>query len=191
VAGRLKRVVPGTRLVVRLAMGALVWGMTSMAVWGQLPLPDSGTEAQNPLTDTTATPGKTLLYNLEAQFAKTVAEKGGAGFASWFADDAVILGNGKAPVVGKVSIAQNAKWDPAGYQLTWTPDGAWMNPAGDSGYTWGHYEGRSKDSNGNPVVVTGRYITVWGKQADGSWKVEMDASANEPPPSDCCSLPGK
>lgn len=178
--------------VLGLALGVVAWGVGTGAAWAQLPLPGSGTEAPNPLTDTTATPGKTLLFNLEAQFAKTVAEKGGAGFASWFADDGVTLGNGKAPVVGKVAIEKNASWSPKNYQLTWTPEGAWMNPAGNSGYTWGHYQGSSKDPNGNPVVVTGRYITVWGKQADGNWKVELDASANEPPAAeDCCKLPGK
>lgn len=184
--GRCRLAVLGT------ALGMFVCAGASMAAWGQLPLPGPETETPNPLTDTTTTPGKSLLYRLEADFAKTVAEKGGAGFASWFADDGMTLGNGKPPVVGKVAIEKNAAWSPKDYQLTWTPEGAWMNAAGDSGYTWGHYQGSSKDANGNPVVVTGRYLTVWGKQADGSWKVELDASANEPPAADdCCKLPGK
>ena len=38
-------------------------------------------------------------------------------------------------------------------------DSAQMGPSGDEGYTWGHFEGRSKDANGNPVTVTGRFIT--------------------------------
>jgi ketosteroid isomerase-like protein len=44
--------------------------------------------------------------------------------------------------------------------------------------------------NGNPVTVTGRFITIWRKQADGSWKVELDAGADEPVEAgDCCKLP--
>lgn len=180
------------RVVLALALGAMMWAMAGVEGWGQLPLPGSGTPAPNPLTDTTATPGGTLLYSLESEFAKDVAQRGGAGFASWFANDGMILGNGKQPVVGKVAIERNATWSAATYQLTWTPDGAWMNPASDSGYTWGHYEGQSKDANGNPVVVSGRYFTLWGKQGDGSWKVEVDASANEPPEAgSCCKLPGR
>ena len=67
-----------------------------------------------------------------------------------------------------------------------------MNQAGNTGYTWGHYEGHSKDANGNAVVTSGRYITVWGKQPDGTWKVEMDGSANKPAESgSCCRVPGK
>jgi ketosteroid isomerase-like protein len=191
VAGQFWRMVQGRQRVLILVLGLVAWGMASTGARGQMPLPGSQTETPNPLTDTTATPGKTLLYNLEAEFAKTVEQKGGTGFASWFADDGITLGNGKAPVVGKVAIEKSANWSARDYQLTWIPDGAWMNAAGDSGYTWGTYEGHSKDANGNPVVVTGRYITVWGKQADGSWKVELDASADEPPAADCCSLPNK
>jgi len=64
-----------------------------------------------------------------------------------------------------------------------------MGPSNDMGFTWGHYEGRSTDSNGQPVVTSGRYITVW-KKLNGAWKVAMDASADEPPAAgDCCALP--
>ena len=136
-------------------------------------------------------PGKMLLFDLEARFAKDVLERGGAGFASWFADDGVALGNGAAPLIGKVAIAKSANWSPKDYQLTWTPTDGMMGPSGDMGYTWGHFEGRSKDANGNPVLTSGRYITVWRKEPDGSWKVVLDAGANDAPAAgDCCKLPG-
>ena len=65
-----------------------------------------------------------------------------------------------------------------------------MGPSNDMGFTWGHYEGHSKDKNGEPVVITGRYFTVWKKMPDGTWKVALDASADEPPATgECCVLP--
>jgi ketosteroid isomerase-like protein len=65
-----------------------------------------------------------------------------------------------------------------------------MGPSGDFGYTWGHFEGHSKDVNGNTVTTSGRYITIWRKQPDGNWKVVLDAGANEPAAAgDCCKLP--
>lgn len=135
-------------------------------------------------------PGKALLFELEAKFAKDVAERGGAGFAAWFADDGVALGNGVPARIGKVAIAQSANWSPAKYQLTWTPTDALMGPSGDMGYTWGHYEGHSKDANGNPVTTSGRYMTVWRREKDGTWKVVLDAGSNEPAEAgDCCKLP--
>ena len=161
------------------------------AGFGQLTLPTGDAQAApNPLTDPTVKPGKILLFELEARFAKDVLERGGAAFADWFAEDGVALGNGQAPMVGRVAIAKSANWDPKVYQLTWTPTDAQMGPSGDEGYTWGHFEGHSKDANGNPVTTTGRFITIWRKQPDGNWKVVLDAGSNEPVAAgDCCKLP--
>jgi ketosteroid isomerase-like protein len=160
------------------------------AVLAQLPEPGTQAAAPNPLTDTTVKPGKVLLFDLEARFAKDVAERGGKAFADWFAEDGVALGNGQAPVIGKVAILKSANWSPKDYQLTWTPTDAAMGPSGDMGYTWGHFEGHSKDGNGNPVITNGRYMTIWRKEPDGQWKVVLDAGSNEPANSgDCCRLP--
>jgi ketosteroid isomerase-like protein len=160
---------------------------TNSAAFDPLGTPSSTT---NPLTQPTLTPGVLLLTELEGLFAKDVAANGGKAFSTWFADDAVTLNNGRPAVLGRASISAQAQWDPKDYQLTWTPQGAQMGPSNDMGFTWGHYEGHSKDRNGNPVVIAGRYFTVWKKMPDGNWKVAMDASANEPPEAgECCVLP--
>jgi len=169
-------------------------GLAPQAAQGQLAFPDANAQSApnppNPLTDPTVKPGKMVLFDLEARFAKDVLARGGAAFAAWFAEDGVALGNGVAPLVGRVAIAKSAKWDPKAYQLTWTPTEAVMGPSGDVGWTWGHFEGHSKDASGNPITTTGRYITIWRKQADGSWKVALDAGANEEPTAgDCCKMP--
>lgn len=157
---------------------------------GQTLEPAKPAPGADALTNPAYSPGVAFLFDLEAKFAADTAKGGGAAFAKWFADDAVTLSNGQAPVLGKAAIAADTKWSPSDYQLTWTPEGGRMSPAGDMGFTWGHYEGRSKDRDGTPKVVTGRYMTVWKKQADGSWKVALDASNNEPPKKeDCCKLP--
>lgn len=144
----------------------------------------------SPLVQPTLSPGVLLLLELDGKFQKSVAEGGGKAFASWFADDAVTLNNGRPAVMGRAAIAAQAQWDPKTYQLTWQPQGAQMGPSNDMGFTWGHYEGHSKDKNGQPVVISGRYITMWKKVADGSWKVALDASADEPPAAgECCTLP--
>jgi ketosteroid isomerase-like protein len=167
-------------------------GAGSNAAWTQLLEPGKQSQTPNPLADSTVKPGKMILYDLEARFAKDVAERGGVAFASWFADDGVALGNGAAPLIGEVAIAKSANWSPKDYQLTWTPTDAMMGASGDMGYTWGHFEGHSKDANGNPVVTSGRYISMWRKEPDGNWKVVLDAGANEPPAAgDCCKLPNQ
>jgi ketosteroid isomerase-like protein len=146
--------------------------------------------ASDPLTNPGLTPEVAFLYSLEAKFAHDTAQQGGAAFAKWFADDGIELANGKAPVIGHAAIAASANWAPDQYQLTWTPEGGRMSPAGDMGFTWGHYEGHAKDRDGSPILNSGRYMTVWKKQPDGSWKVELDSSNQEPPAKeDCCKLP--
>jgi ketosteroid isomerase-like protein len=144
----------------------------------------------SPLIQPTVSAGSLLLLELDGRFSQAVATGGGKVFASWFADDGVTLNNGKPPVMGRTAIAASAHWDPKTYQLTWVAQGAQMGPSNDMGFTWGRYEGRSQDKNGQPVVISGRYMTVWKKMADGNWKVALDASADEPPAAaECCALP--
>jgi ketosteroid isomerase-like protein len=144
----------------------------------------------NPLSQPTLTPGALVLLELEGRFSQAVAEGGGKAFGNWFAEDGVTLNNGKPAILGRTAIAAQAQWDPKTYQLSWTPQGAQMGPSNDMGFTWGHYEGHSKDKNGEPVVISGRYFTVWKKLPNGSWKVALDASADEPAATgECCVLP--
>jgi ketosteroid isomerase-like protein len=146
--------------------------------------------ALNLLAQPTLTPGMIHLMELETQFAAAVASGGGKAFASWFADEGVTLANGRPPVIGREAIAAEARWDPKDYQLTWTAQGAQMGPSNDMGFTWGHYEGTGMDAHGQPVTHSGRYMTVWKRMPDGSWRVMLDASADEPSdPGSCCALP--
>ena len=173
-----------------LFLGTLIAALCAHGARGQVFNPTAPSSTPNPLADTTVKPGKMILFDLEARFAKDVLERGGAGFAAWFAEDGVALGNGAKPLLGREAIARSATWSPKAYQLTWTPTEAVMSPAGDMGYTWGHYDGHSKDANGNPVTTSGRYMTIWRKEKDGSWKVVLDAGSNESADGgDCCKLP--
>jgi ketosteroid isomerase-like protein len=173
-----------------IVLAGFITGIATLPVFGQLTLPQQQAPVPDPLSDPSTKPGTVLLFDLEARFAKDVLQRGGAAFADWFAEDGVALGNGQPPAIGRVAIMKSANWSPKDYQLTWTPTDAKMGPSGDIGYTWGHFEGHSKDAGGNPIKTTGRYITIWRKQPDGNWKVILDAGANEPAGAgDCCKLP--
>jgi ketosteroid isomerase-like protein len=144
----------------------------------------------SPITSPTVSPGALQLLQLESRFAADVAKGGGKAFASWFAEDGITLNNGKPPVYGRNNIEVNARWDPRNYHLTWVPEFAQMGPSNDAGFTWGHYDAHGTDKAGKPFALSGRYITFWKKLPDGSWKVALDASADEPPAAaDCCSVP--
>ena len=81
----------------------------SQSLSAQLPDPSAlaPSTAPNPLSDTTVNPGKVLLFDLEAKFAKDVLARGGAAFADWFAEDGVALNNGQAPLIGRVAILKS------------------------------------------------------------------------------------
>lgn len=71
-----------------------------------------------------------------------------------------------------------------GYSLAWEPTVAEVGGAGDLGYTIGSYEMKMAPE-GAPITIVGKYMTVWKKQADGTWKVAVDMfNANGPPVAD-------
>lgn len=161
----------------------------------------AGSAAAQSLSDPLAAPAKTnsltapapvaiskdvqFLFDLEKKFQQAVKEEGGAAFASFFAEDAVTINNKQEVVSGRANIAGSAKWSPADLQLSWAPQGGRMSPAGDMGFTWGHFVERSKDKSGKQATRSGRYMTIWKRQQDGAWKVVMDASNEEPEDCGC------
>jgi ketosteroid isomerase-like protein len=115
------------------------------------------------------------LRHLEGEFMKAAADKGSAGYMSYYADNAVEVPNGEAIIQGKVNIAKTMGFlDDKNNHLTWTPVGADISSSGDLGYTYGTYEFSSKDKDGKTVVAHGKYTSIWKKQQDGSWKVVLD-----------------
>ena len=44
------------------------------------------------------------------------------------------------------------------------------------------YNNTAKDKDGKVVKHYGKYVTIWKKQADGSWKVAMDTGNSSPEP---------
>lgn len=158
----------------------------------QSPLdPVSQAPTTQSLLTSTLSPGTEFLFGLEQKFAAAVAAEGGKAFAAWFDPNGMTLANKQAPVIGQAAIAAHATWSPDHYQLTWTPEGGELSPAGDMGYTWGHYEGRSVGSAAGSVQH-GRYMSVWKKEPDGSWKVLFDSSNEDPPEPECkCTVDGK
>ncbi|MGA8938533.1 MAG: nuclear transport factor 2 family protein [Acidobacteriaceae bacterium] len=142
----------------------------------------------SPLHIPPLSPGVLELLKLEGQFSAAVTAGGGKAFSSWFADDGVTLNNGQPAVLGRSAITSIANWDPATYKLSWYAEGAQMGPSNQTGFTWGHYDATSIAKDGKSTTTTGRYITFW-KKVHGEWKVALDASANEPPPTNGMPTP--
>jgi len=138
-----------------------------------------------PHTTRAAAPAATVetLKQLEAEFMQAAAEKGSAGYMSYYADEAVEVPNGYPAIQGKVEIAKTTGFlDDKNNRLTWTPVGADISSSGDLGYTWGTYEFHSKDKSGSPATDYGKYTSIWKLQKDGSWKVVLDMGNSTPAP---------
>lgn len=149
----------------------------------------SGAPTATALTDPGYDASIQPLLEADQRFSADTKAGGGKACLAWFATDAVTLSNGKPVVQGKAAIGRNTDWDPKNYQLSWVPEGGRMGPSGDMGVTWGTYNGQARDHQGNPVVTSGRYITVWKKDTPGQWKVLLDASNEAPPENNaCCSI---
>lgn len=173
----------------RIAILCAAFLLLPLAASAQLDPLRRAPQTASPLTQPTLSPGVRELMQLDTRFSAETEKGGGKTFASWFADDALMLSNGKPAALGKAKISRTSDWNAADYQLTWQPAGAQMGPSGDMGFTWGHYEGHTKDNHNNAVVTAGRYITVW-KKVNGEWKVALDASSDDAPAEgDCCKLP--
>ena len=64
-----------------------------------------------------------------------------------------------------------------GFSVTWTADKADVAASGDVAYTTGTYDLKMAGA-----TEKGKYVTVWKKQADGSWKVAEDIFNADTPP---------
>ena len=95
---------------------------------------------------------------------------------SYFADDATAFPAGKPLIHGKAALREfySAMFSTPEFTLEWRPVKADMAASADLGYTIGTSESRYRDKNGKIVTQPGKYLTVWKKQADGSWKVAAD-----------------
>jgi len=59
-------------------------------------------------------------------------------------------------------------------KISWQPDKVEAARSGELGYSRGTYQMTFKDPGGKQMSDKGKYVTVWKKQADGSWKVASD-----------------
>ena len=95
-------------------------------------------------------------------------------FVTFWADDAIFMPD-DVPAARGDSI--RTTWEQLismpGFNLEWRATSAQVAEAGDISYTIGTYE-LTVEQDGAPMVAVGKYVTLWKKQADGSWKVVVD-----------------
>ncbi|MBL8548921.1 MAG: hypothetical protein JNJ73_02970 [Hyphomonadaceae bacterium] len=113
------------------------------------------------------------LMDVDRAFAAAADSEGvPAAFAQFAARDGMIVESTGAPARGRTAIASRfARW-PSGAKLLWSPEMGKVSNRGDMGWTWGNSTYVAADGSRTP----GRYISVWTRDFDGSWKYAFDAA---------------
>jgi len=116
------------------------------------------------------------IRNVDAAWLKAVASKDAAQATSFYADNASLFAPGAPLATGKDAIqkAWTEMMSVPGFSLTFTPSSVTVSKGGDLAYELGDYELTMKDKKGKPQTSRGKYVVVWGKQADGTWKALAD-----------------
>ena len=113
----------------------------------------------------------------EADWKRDYAAKDAVKLAGHYAEDAALANPGVPLVTGGDSIRAAVKGfaADANLKVDFASDRIQVAKSGDLAYTRGHYTMESTDSaSGKPRTDGGNYLTVWQKQADGSWKAVED-----------------
>lgn len=100
---------------------------------------------------------------------------------AFVADDARMMPPGAPPIIGKDAIRDLVnEFMSAGVEVTHNLEDVVVSRGGDLAYVSYSYELTYTGPEGTPVTETGKDISIYKKDADGSWKLAIDMwSENE------------
>jgi ketosteroid isomerase-like protein len=127
------------------------------------------------------------IKDIESAAVKTASAKKLDEFVAFYADDASVLIANAPLFTGKAAIKDGLKpiMDDPNFTLSSTVNKVEVSKSGDLAYTQGTYKMTFSDMRGNKFDDEGKYLTVWRKLADGSWKMVQDTFMTDlplPPP---------
>jgi ketosteroid isomerase-like protein len=117
-----------------------------------------------------------VLLDADRAFSKMSEEKGmKTAFLDYIDSNGVLLRPGYLPIIGADAVDFLSQLPENEYNMKWEPMGGDVAKSGEMGFTYGTFKitPRAKDT-----MIYGTYVSVWKKQADGSWKLVLD-SGNE------------
>jgi uncharacterized protein (TIGR02246 family) len=122
------------------------------------------------------------VKDVEAAWVRDIATKDADKFASYFAEDGSGLYPGAGTLNGKAAIkaAMATYFADPNFSMTFQPTRAMASKGGDMVYSQGTYIMTMTDPKTKKSMTDkGKYLTVYTKQADGSWKVVADTSNSD------------
>lgn len=149
------------------------------------PADKAATDSAAALTAATTDPAAVRAFITEAntKWAAAMVAADVPAILANYADDGVMMQPGMPAVSGRAAIEEAMKGmvaamkvDSASFTLT---D---LKVGGDMAVETGAFRMTMTPTGGKPMNEVGKYVTVWQKQADGSWKVVRDISNSDAPP---------
>lgn len=125
------------------------------------------------------------LKDNEAQWNKDFQAKDADRLSAHYADDATLIAPGAPPWHGKDAIHSVLVQmvSDSSFTLSFSADRVEVSKSGDVAYTEGSYAMIMTDpATKKPVTDKGSYVTVYKKQADGSWKAVSDIASSATAP---------
>jgi ketosteroid isomerase-like protein len=124
------------------------------------------------------------IRKADTDWSNSAQSKQVDAWVAYYSDDAAVLPPNEPMATGKEAIRKSIGDLLAlpGLSLKWTPSKVEVARSGDLGYSYGAYEMAAKDPKGNPVNDKGKYVEVWKKQSDGTWKCAVDTFNSDLPP---------
>lgn len=104
-------------------------------------------------------------------------------YVSFYADDAVLLWPRAPMITGRDAIREFMRvfLSMPDFSLSFETAQVKVSQAGDFAYTYGTNKVTLVDANGKKMKDSGKYLTVYRKQPDGTWKVMADMGNSDLP----------
>ena len=145
------------------------------------------TQPQEPAQDTRAE-DEVAIRQADSDWSKAAQTNGVEGHLSYYTEDIRVLAPNEPVIVGKNALREtlSGMHSSPGFKVSWQPTHVEAAGAGDMGYSIGTYELTINNPDGTPMTDRGKYLAVWEKQEDGSWKCLSEAFNSDlpatPPP---------
>src|SRR5438552_15007918 len=116
------------------------------------------------------------LRDLDAKWSKDAGAKDVDKTVSYYAEEAVVMPPNASSATTKEAIrsAWKEMLTSPGAAINWKATKVEVAKAGDLAYVSGTYEQTMTDPSGKPAKDRGKYVEIFKKQADGTWKVVAD-----------------
>jgi uncharacterized protein (TIGR02246 family) len=116
------------------------------------------------------------LRDLDAQWSAAAGAKDIDKTVSYYSEDAVVMPPNAPNAKTRETIrsAWKEMLTTPGAAISWKATKVEVAKSGDLACVSGTYEEAMTDASGKPVKDHGKYVEVWKKQADGTWKVVAD-----------------